>query len=304
MKHYYSLNDYFKNKYNRKVYKLSINGGMTCPNRDGTLGTKGCIFCSSGGSGEFSTDFNIDIKTQLKTAMERVRNKTKDNLFIAYFQPYTNTYQSVEYLKKIFTEAIECEFICGLAIATRPDCLDDNIIKLLAELNSIKPIWVELGLQTIHKKTADYIRRGYDLNVYDTAVKNLHNSNIEVVTHLILGLPGENEEMILESVKYVGKHTDGIKLQLLHVIEGTDLAKDYADNKFNALSLEKYTDLLCKSIEVLPEHIVIHRITGDGPKNMLIAPLWSGDKKRVLNYINKELDNRNIIQGSKNEQAD
>lgn len=299
IKRYYSLNDYLKSKFGTKVYKLSINGGMTCPNRDGTLDNKGCIFCSSGGSGEFSTKFNPDIKGQLIEAMERVRNKTKSNSFIAYFQPYTNTYAEVEYLREIFLEAINCDFVCGLAIATRPDCLGDDIIELLDEFNKIKPIWVELGLQTIHQKTAEYIRRGYDIDVYNSAVKKLHKVNIDVVTHLILGLPYETEEMMLESVKYVGKYTDGIKLQLLHVIEGTDLAVDYYHNKFDTLSLEKYTDILCKSVELLPENVVIHRITGDGPKNSLIAPLWSGDKKRVLNYINKELELRNIIQGSK-----
>lgn len=299
MKHYYSLNDYLKNKYGQKVYKISINGGMTCPNRDGTLGHNGCIFCSSGGSGEFATEFNISIKEQLICGINKINNKTKGNLFIAYFQPYTNTYQTVEYLERIFTEAIECDFILGLAIATRPDCLEDDIIQLLSRLNKIKPIWVELGLQTIHKRTAEYIRRGYELEVYDSAVKRLHNVDIEVVTHLILGLPGETEEMMLESVKYAGKYTDGIKLQLLHVIKNTDLASDFEKGKFNTLTLEKYTDILCNAIELLPKNVVIHRITGDGDKKSLIAPLWSADKKRVLNFINKEFDRRNIKQGNK-----
>ena len=297
MKHYYSLNEYLKNKYGCKVYKLSINGGMTCPNRDGKIDTRGCIFCSSGGSGEFATGGNVAVKTQLISAMEKVRSKTKDNAFIAYFQPYTNTYQSVEYLRKIFTEAIECDFVVGLAIATRPDCLDEKIVNMLSDLNKIKPIWVELGLQTIHPATAEYIRRGYSINVYEQAVEMLHNAEIEVVTHLILGLPDETEEMMLESVAYTGKHTDGIKLQLLHVIEGTDLAIDFKKGKFKTLSLEEYTDILCKAIELLPEKVVIHRITGDGVKKSLIAPLWSGDKKRVLNYINKQMDERKILQG-------
>lgn len=299
MKHYYSLNEYLKNKYGCKVYKLAINGGMTCPNRDGKIDTRGCIFCSSGGSGEFATSAKADIRSQLLTAKEKVRNKTKDNAFIAYFQPYTNTYGSVDYLRKIFREALECDFVAGLAIATRPDCLDYDIVRLLSELNKIKPLWVELGLQTIHSQTAEYIRRGYTLDVYEKAVEMLHSENMEVVTHLILGLPGETEEMMLQSVAYTGKLTDGIKLQLLHVIEGTDLAKDYQQGKFETLSLEKYTDILCKSIELLPENVVIHRITGDGAKKSLVSPLWSGDKKRVLNYINKQMDARNIIQGSK-----
>lgn len=298
MKYYNSLNEYFKSKYGKKVYKLSISGGMTCPNRDGKIDTRGCIFCSAGGSGEFASSPTVSIKEQLLIAKEKVKSKTKDDLFIAYFQPYTNTYQTADYLRKIFTEAINCDFIVGLAIATRPDCLDDDIIRLLAELNEIKPLWIELGLQTIHKETADYIRRGYELDVYESAVERLHKANIEVVTHLILGLPGETEEMMLQSVKYTGKHTDGIKLQLLHILEDTDLAKDYEKGNFQTLTLEQYTDILCKSIELLPQNVIIHRITGDGPKKSLIAPLWSGDKKRVLNYINQELNKRNIIQGS------
>lgn len=297
MKHYYSLNDYLKNKYGQKVYKLSINGGMSCPNRDGRLGTKGCIFCSSGGSGEFAASPCMSIKDQLNEAKSRVRSKTKDNLYIAYFQPYTNTYAPVEYLERIFTEAIECDDIVGLAIATRPDCLGEDILALLNKLDKIKPIWVELGLQTIHKTTADYIRRGYELKVYDKAVENLHKIGIEVVTHVIIGLPNETDSMILDTVKYVGKVTDGIKLQLLHVLNGTDLAVEYANEEFNVLSLEHYADLICRAIELIPKNVVIHRITGDGDKKLLIAPLWSGDKKKTLNYINKELDRRNIIQG-------
>lgn len=297
MKHYYSLNDYLKNKYGKKVYKLSINGGMSCPNRDGRLGTKGCIFCSSGGSGEFAASPCMSIKDQLNEAKSRVRSKTKDNLYIAYFQPYTNTYAPVEYLERIFTEAIECDDIVGLAIATRPDCLGEDILALLNKLDKIKPIWVELGLQTIHKTTADYIRRGYELKVYDKAVENLHKIGIEVVTHVIIGLPNETDSMILDTVKYVGKVTDGIKLQLLHVLNGTDLAVEYANEEFNVLSLEHYADLICRAIELIPKNVVIHRITGDGDKKLLIAPLWSGDKKKTLNYINKELDRRNIIQG-------
>lgn len=299
MKHYYSLNDYLREKYDKKVYKISISGGMTCPNRDGTIDTKGCIFCSRGGSGEFATDFSLDIKSQLIDGMSRVKSKTKDNLFIAYFQPYTNTYASIDYLRKIYTEAINCDFVCGLAIATRPDCLGEDVINLLCELNKIKPIWVELGLQTIHKSTAEYIRRGYNLNVYDEAVLSLKKANIQVVTHLILGLPYETENMMLESVKYVGKRTDGVKLQLLHILKNTDLEDEFLKGNFEALTMEKYTDLLCKSIELLPQNVVVHRITGDGDKCSLIAPLWSADKKKVLNYINKEFDMRNVIQGSK-----
>lgn len=299
MKHYNSLNEYYKQKYGKKVYKLSINGGMTCPNRDGTLDTRGCIFCSKGGSGEFSSDFNTDIISQLNEAKKRVKAKTKDNLYIAYFQPFSNTYADIDYLKTIYYQAIEPDYIAGLSIATRPDCLNENILALLFDINKIKPVTVELGLQTIHEETAEYIRRGYTLDIYEKAVKDLRKYGIEVVTHVIIGLPYETEEMILETVKYVGERTDGIKLQLLHIIKGTDLEIDYNKNKFEVLSLEKYTDLICKSIELLPKNVIVHRITGDGAKSSLIAPLWSVDKKRVLNYINKELDRRNVIQGNK-----
>ena len=297
MKHYYSLNEYYKNRFNKKVYKISINGGMTCPNRDGTLGTKGCIFCSEGGSGEFSASAELRISEQLKSAIERVKTKTKDNLFIAYFQPFTNTYASTDYLRRIFYEAIEPDCIVGLSIATRPDCLDDEKLELLKELNLIKPVSVELGLQTIHENTAEYIRRGYKLEVYDEAVRKLRNAGIDIVTHVIIGLPYETEEMMLETVEYVGKRTDGIKLQLLHVLKNTDLAKEYQSGKFEVLSLENYTDIIIKAIERLPERVVIHRITGDGDKKSLIAPMWSADKKRVLNYINREMERRDVKQG-------
>lgn len=299
MKHYYSLNDYYKNKYGKKVYKLSINGGMTCPNRDGTIDTRGCIFCSKGGSGEFSTPSCISISEQIDLAKEKVKSKTNDNLYVAYFQPYSNTYASIEYLEKIYTEAINKEEIIELSIATRPDCINDDVIRLLSRLNKIKPITIELGLQSIHEKTAEYIRRGYKLNKYDEIVNKLHQVNISVVTHVIIGLPYETKAMMLETIKYVGKVTDGIKLQLLHVLKNTDLAKEYCDNKFNVLSLEEYTDIICNAIEYLPKNVVVHRITGDGDKKLLVDPMWSGDKKKVLNYINKELDRRNIVQGSK-----
>jgi radical SAM protein (TIGR01212 family) len=297
MKHYNSLNEYYKTKYGKKVYKLSISGSMTCPNRDGKLGNKGCIFCSEGGSGEFSASSSLSITEQLESAKLRVKDKTKDNAYIAYFQPFTNTYADVEYLRRIYYEAIEPDFIVGLSIDTRPDCLEDDKIELLSEINRLKPVSVELGLQTIHPSTAKYIRRGYSLDIYDNAVDKLKSNGIEVVTHIIIGLPGETEDMILESVRYAGERTDGIKLQLLHVLKNTDLAKDYEEGKFEILSLEKYTDIICKAIEILPENVIIHRITGDGDKKLLIAPMWSTDKKRVLNYMNKEFDKRNIKQG-------
>lgn len=296
---YYSLNEYLKSTFGEKVYKISLNGGMTCPNRDGTIDTRGCIFCSRGGSGEFAASAILDIKNQIEQAKQRIKAKTDCRKFIAYFQPFTNTYASVEYLEKIFTQAIEGDEIVALSIATRPDCLGDDVLALLDRLNRIKPVWIELGLQTIHKQTSDYIRRGYELEVYDTAVRNLHSIGINVITHIILGLPNESKEMMLETVKYVGERTDGVKLQLLHILKDTDLLDDYNAGKFKALTIEEYIDILCDCIEILPQNVVIHRITGDGEKKLLVAPLWSADKKNVLNSINRIFSQRNIIQGKR-----
>lgn len=294
---YYSLNEYYKQKYGKKVYRLAISGGMTCPNRDGTIGERGCIFCSAGGSGEFASSPGLSVGEQLEAAKRRVRSKTRDNLYIAYFQPFTNTYAPVEKLRALYEAAIAPDDIVGLAIGTRPDCLPPEVIGLLREINRKKPVTVELGLQTIHESTAAYIRRGYPLSVYDEAVKALHQAGIEVVTHVILGLPGETEEMMLETVKYVGRVTDGVKLQLLHVLEGTDLAADYLSGLFQTLTLEEYARILCRCIRILPENVVIYRLTGDGDKKSLIAPQWSADKKRVLNYINKTFADNRIQQG-------
>ena len=294
---YYSLNEYYKQKYGKKVYRLAISGGMTCPNRDGTIGERGCIFCSAGGSGEFASSAGLTVGEQLAEAKRRVRSKTRDNLYIAYFQPFTNTYAPVEKLRALYEAAIAPDDIVGLSIGTRPDCLPPEVIGLLREINRKKPVTVELGLQTIHESTAAYIRRGYPLSVYDEAVKALHQAGIEVVTHVILGLPGETEEMMLETVKYVGRVTDGVKLQLLHVIEGTDLAADYHSGLFQTLTLEEYARILCRCIRILPDNVVIYRLTGDGDKKSLIAPQWSADKKRVLNYINKSLADNRIQQG-------
>lgn len=296
---YNSLNEYYKQIYGKKVYKLSLSAGLSCPNRDGTCGTDGCIFCSRGGSGEFAADSALSIPRQLEEAKRRVRAKTRDDSYIAYFQPFSNTYGDAAYLRRIYCEAIAPDDIVGLSIATRPDCLPDGVLALLEEINRIKPVTVELGLQTIHPATAAYIRRGYDLPVYDEAVKNLHAIGVNVVTHIILGLPGETPGMMLDTVRYAGRVSDGVKLQLLHVLRDTDLADEYAAGKFETLTLEEYTDILCAAIEVLPPHVVIHRLTGDGDKRSLIAPLWSADKKRVLNHIKKALNDRQIIQGSK-----
>ncbi len=295
--YYYSLNEYLKNTFGEKVYKISLNGGMTCPNRDGTLDNRGCIFCSKGGSGEFSADALLPISEQLEQAKRRIREKTDCKRFIAYFQPFSNTYAEVEYLRRIFTEAIAPEDIAALSIATRPDCLGEDVLALLSELNQIKPVWVELGLQTIHKKTAEYIRRGYPLEKFDCAAKRLRELGINVITHLIIGLPGESREMLLDSVRYAGERSNGVKLQLLHVLKDTDLCSDYLAGKFDVLSIEEYIELLCDCVEALPKNVVIHRLTGDGDKRLLVAPMWSADKKRVLNAINKAFRERNVTQG-------
>lgn len=286
---YTTLNSYLKKRFGCKVYKLALDGGFTCPNRDGAIGTGGCIFCSRGGSGDFAESRDLSITEQIEKAKERVAKKITDGKYIAYFQAFTNTYAPVERLEEIYMQAVMHKDIVALSIGTRPDCLGADVIALLERINKIKPVFVELGLQTIHKKTAEYIRRGYDLSVYDKAVEDLHNAGINVVTHLIIGLPGESKEDILASVEYVCRYTDGIKLQLLHILEGTDLAEEYKNGKVKALSLEEYTDIIKACVEIIPQRVVIHRLTGDGAKKDLIAPLWSADKKRVLNTISKAL---------------
>lgn len=286
---YTSLNTYLKDRFGCKVYKLAIDGGFTCPNRDGTLDTRGCVFCSKGGSGDFAEDRNLSVTMQIENAKKRVSKKIKDGKYIAYFQAFTNTYAPIEKLKAIYSEAIEHEDILALSIGTRPDCLGQDVLALLEELNKIKPIFVELGLQTIHEDTAKYIRRGYTLDVYDEAVENLHKIGINVVTHIILGLPNEAKKEMLESVKYVCKKTDGIKLQLLHILKGTDLANEYEKGKIKVLTLDEYTDIIRECVSIIPKDLVIHRLTGDGAKKDLIAPLWSADKKNVLNTINKAI---------------
>ena len=293
--YYYSLNEYIKDTFGEKAYKLSIDAGMTCPNRDGTLGSRGCIFCSVGGSGEFAADRELSISEQLSQAKQRIVAKSDCKKFIAYFQPFTNTYAPVRTLRKLYYEAIAPDEIVALSIATRPDCLGDDVIGLLSEINKKKPVWVELGLQTIHPRSAEYIRRGYELKVYDEAVKKLRKIGVQVITHIILGLPGESREEMLRSVEYAGERSDGIKLQLLHVLKGTDLLKDYEAGKFEVLTMEEYIDILCDCIEILPKNVVIHRLTGDGDKKLLVAPLWSADKKRVINSINKGLSKRDVF---------
>lgn len=298
MKHYYSLNDYCIRVFGEKLYKIALNGGMSCPNRDGKLDTRGCIFCSSGGSGDFAADCRLSITEQIEEGKNLLAGKYKGSRYIAYFQAYTNTYAPVDYLKTIFTEAVNHPDIACISIATRPDCLSDEVIELLFELNRIKPVWVELGLQTIHEATASYIRRGYPLSVFDDAVKRLSAKNIDIIVHMIIGLPGESHDDMLRTAAYIAAlPVKGIKLQLLHVLKNTDIAADYVNNLFSVLTLDEYIDILCDIIEILPPDMVIHRITGDGPKKLLIAPLWSADKHRVLNTINKTLEKRHVLQG-------
>lgn len=287
---YLSFNKYLKDKFGQKVYKISLDGGFTCPNRDGKTGTRGCIFCSKGGSGDFAESREMSITEQIESGKKRVEKKIKSGKYIAYFQAFTNTYAPVEILRQKYEEAINHPDIVALSIATRPDCLGDDVLRLLDEMNKIKPVFVELGLQTIHQKSAKYIRRGYDLSVYDKAVRDLKKIGVNVVVHVILGLPNESENNMLETVKYVCESgANGIKLQLLHVIDGTDLAKDYEKGLFKTLEFDEYVNLIVKCVKIIPKDIVIHRLTGDGAKKDLIAPLWSADKKRVLNAINKAL---------------
>lgn len=286
---YTTLNNYLKERFGEKVYKIALNGGFTCPNRDGKIGTRGCIFCSKGGSGDFAESPDLTITEQIENGKKRLEKKIKNGKYIAYFQAFTNTYAPVEKLRAIYTEAIIHPDIVALSIGTRPDCLGYDVLALLDELNKIKPIFVELGLQTINEDTARYIRRGYTLEVYDKAVADLHKIGINVVTHIILGLPGESKNDMLKSVEYACKVTDGIKLQLLHILKGTDLEKDYEQDKFEVLTLEQYTEIIKECVQIIPENVVIHRLTGDGAKKDLIAPLWSADKKTVLNTINRAL---------------
>lgn len=288
---YTTLNQHYQQRFGCKVYKLSLDGGFTCPNRDGTLDTRGCIFCSAAGGGEFAEQSCGSITRQLEQAKGRVRNKIKDGKFIAYFQSFTNTYAPVEVLEQRFREAVAPEEIVGLAIGTRPDCLGDEVLHLLERLNREKPVYVELGLQTVHPETVRYIRRGYENDVYRKAVQDLRRIGVHVVTHIIIGLPGETGEMAVETTRQaLLAGTEGVKFHLLHVLRGTDLEQDYLAGKFRCLELEEYGEILKHCLSILPPEIVVHRITGDGAKRDLVAPLWSGDKKRVLNYLNRVLN--------------
>lgn len=298
-KPYHSLDYEMRQRFGEKVYKISLESGMTCPNRDGTLGHDGCIFCSGNGSGDFASPRTTSITRQISEGIHGLsQRKQVGHKFIAYFQSFTNTYAPVEVLRPMYLEALNHPDVVMLSIATRPDCLPDDVLKLLAECQQIKPVIIELGLQTIHKPTAEFIRRGYPLEVYDTAVESLKSLGIEVVTHVIAGLPFESQKDFLETVSHVGSSgSDGIKIQLLHILKNTALAEFYQKGMFQALSLEQYVDTVIKALSILPEEMVIHRLTGDGPKDLLIAPAWSSKKRQVLNKIHRELKRQNIWQG-------
>lgn len=288
-KRYYSLDWYLKSTFGEKVYKVALDGGMTCPNRDGTLGSRGCIFCSAGGSGDFAAKRRDSVTEQIDQAILGIQKAKKTGTkFIAYFQSYTNTYAPVSYLEPLFMEAISHPAIGALSIATRPDCLDSDVLSLLSRLSAIKPVWVELGLQTCHDKTADFIRRGYPLPVFELAVRNLNTLSIPVIAHVIIGLPHEDKEDIFSTIRYLNHlPISGVKLQLLHVLKGTDLAELLGT--FPVLTLEEYVSLVIHCLEILSPHTVVHRITGDGPKDLLLAPAWSSSKKTVMNRINQTL---------------
>ncbi len=297
-KRYYSLNYALKTTYGEKVYRLSLDGGMTCPNRDGTLSSNGCVFCSAGGSGDFAASRQLSISEQLSEARLRIQRKTDCHRFIAYFQAYTNTYAPIDHLRRIFTEAIADPEVVALSIGTRSDCLGEEVLSLLDELNSIKPVWIELGLQTIHDTTLQAMNTHTTLAQFESAVSSLRKRSIPVIAHLILGLPGESCLDMMESIHFLAHSgISGIKLQLLHVLKGTALAKQYEVAPFPIFELEAYCDFVIDCLEQLPPDMVIHRITGDGPRSLLIAPLWSTDKKRVLNTIHKRMEERDTWQG-------
>ena len=320
-KRYHSLDYYLKNTYGTKMYKLALNAGMTCPNRDGKLGTTGCIFCSQGGSGEFAASKYLSIPEQIEEAKLLINTKVKRSIkvgddsynvsddgltpedaklnkvkYIAYFQAYTNTYAPINYLRKVFYEAIKSSDVEIISIATRPDCLGPDVLDLIDEINRIKPVWIELGLQTMHEKTAKIIKRGYKLNVFENAVTDLNKIGVNIIVHLILGLPGETEQDMLDTINYIAKqHIHGVKLQLLHILKNTALVNLMPS--MHILTMEEYTDLVIKCIERLPQEIVIHRLTGDGPKGTLLAPLWSKDKVTVMNTINHKMKEQDTWQG-------
>ena len=303
MKPYYSLNDYCKETFGEKIYKIALNAGLTCPNRDGTLDTRGCIFCSAGGSGDFAVNMAdyISVADQLAAGVRLFRGKEIGSRYIAYFQAYTNTYGPIDYLRRIYEEALSQDSVIGISISTRPDCLSEKVLTLLVDIKAKFPdkfVWIELGLQTIHEKTADFIRRGYPLSRFDTAVRNLRTLQIPVIAHVIIGLPNETHEDLLQTIDYLNQSSVwGVKLQLLHILKGTDLGILYEKGEITTLSKGEYLDLLIDAIAHLAPDKVIHRVTGDGPKDLLLAPLWSLNKRDVLNSLHHEMKQRNIVQG-------
>lgn len=298
--YYNSFSKAMRQQFGRPIYKLSLESGMTCPNRDGTLGTGGCIFCGENGAGEFAERLGADIEAQIQRAKDRVSFKTKANTgYIAYFQSFTNTYAPVDYLERLYMPIVQREDICAMSIATRPDCLSQPVVELLKRINKIKPVWIELGLQTIHESTAKLIRRGYETSVYYDSMKRLKAAGIQVVTHMIIGLPNETEEMIYETASYIARTgSDGIKLHLLYILRGTELEQMFLKNEYTPLEMNEYIRLLAGCIRRLPPEMVIHRLTGDGAKKDLVAPLWSGDKKKVLAAVNEYFESENVVQGS------
>ncbi|MCH5260134.1 MAG: TIGR01212 family radical SAM protein [Lachnospiraceae bacterium] len=300
---YYSLDAYLKKTYGEKLYKIAIDAGFTCPNRDGTLGRGGCIFCSAGGSGDYAVQAaqHASVKDQLDAGISLFGHKKIGQRFIAYFQAYTNTYGPLSHLRALYTEALREPAVAGISVATRPDCISEDIVTMLVNIMEDFPdkfVWIELGLQTIHEKTADFIRRGYPLSVYDTCVAMLHKAHIPIVTHVILGLPGEIQEHVLSTIDHINQSgTWGIKIQLLHVLKDTDLSSIYAQGIYTPLSQDSYTNLVIDCLEHLAPDIVVHRLTGDGPKNSLLAPRWSLDKRNVLNTLHHTMKSRAAYQG-------
>ena len=297
-KRYYSFDSFLKNYFGEKIYKVSLDGGFTCPNRDGTLGTGGCIFCSEGGSGDFASSAALSVTDQITAGIEMVSRKIDNGKYIAYFQAYTNTYAPVEELRRKYDEALAQKNVVALSIATRPDCLDKDVLDYLEELNKKTYLWVELGLQTINDNTARNFNRGYDLEVFDKSIKELQKRGIEVVVHTIFGLPGETKEDMLKTVDYVAHSgSQGVKFHLLHLMKGTKMVEQYESGELKLLSKEDYIDLICKGIAMIPEEMVVHRLTGDAPRASLIGPMWSLKKWEVLNDIDKALVDNDIWQG-------
>ncbi|MCY6371989.1 TIGR01212 family radical SAM protein [Clostridium ganghwense] len=297
-KRYYNLNYFLRDKFGEKVFKISLDAGFSCPNRDGTISRGGCLYCSERGSGDFAGDRNFCITRQFEDIKEMMKKKWKSGKYIAYFQAYTNTYAEVEELRKKYEEAVNQEGVVALAIATRPDCLSEEIIELISEYNDRLYTWVELGLQTSNERVAKLINRGYTLEIFEDALLRLRKRNVDVVVHTILGLPGENREDMINTIKYLShKDIQGIKLHLLHLLKGTPLVKLYEEEKLKFLEKDEYIDLLCEAITLLPQNIVIHRLTGDAPRNLIIGPMWSLKKWEVLNDIDRKLKDEDLYQG-------